>query len=174
MKSQKQNKRVKQRLPAVPAGFEILYRSRRTGTDMSYLPWAVLALATYSLVAPLMSVATTGSSKIPSDVAALIANGILVAGTVAVILYTNENVAEYLAHPKSPYVYLAGLCLTVGILAYYRALALGPVSVVTPVFGMFLVLSSIAGIVFLDETLTMRKVAGIGFAVLAVYLVTVE
>jgi transporter family protein len=141
---------------------------------MSYLPWALLALAAYTLVAPLMSVATTGDVKIPSNVAALISNSMLVVATLAVIAYTGQDAASYLTHPKAPYVYVAGICLAVGILAYYRALSLGPVSVVAPVFGMFLVTSSALGILFLDETLTARKALGVLLAVVAVYLVSVE
>jgi transporter family protein len=36
---------------------------------------------------------------------------------------------------------------------------------------MFLVGTSILGVVFLDETLSAQKIAGIGLAVIAVYLV---
>jgi transporter family protein len=138
---------------------------------MNYLPWALLGLVAYTLVAPLMKVAT---SEIPSNVAVLISNSMLIVAAVAVVLYTNESVTPYLTHPKAPYAYAAGLALAVGILAYYRALALGPVSVVTPVFGMFIVTSSLIGVAFLDESLTITKVAGIGFAILAVYLTAVE
>jgi transporter family protein len=42
------------------------------------------------------------------------------------------------------------------------------------VFGMFIVTSSLIGVAFLDESLTITKVAGIGFAILAVYLTAVE
>ena len=141
---------------------------------MNYLPWAILALVAYSLVAPLMSVATTGSVKIPSNVAALLGNAILVAGTVLVVAYNGSDPLSYVSHPKSKYVFIAGVCLMIGILAYYRALSLGPVSVVSPIFGMFLVLSSVLGIVFLNESLTGRKLLGIGLALVAVYLVSVE
>jgi transporter family protein len=71
-------------------------------------------------------------------------------------------------------MYAAGVFLAVGILAYYRALALGPVSVVVPVFGLFLVTSSLVGVVALDEPLTARKGVGVLLALVAVYLVTVE
>jgi transporter family protein len=138
---------------------------------MRYLPWAVLGLAAYTLVAPLMKVAT---SELPSSVAVLISNTVLVVAAVAVVVLSNESVVGYLTHPKAPYAYAGGLALAVGILAYYRALSLGPVSVVTPVFGMFIVTSSLIGIVVLDESLTARKVAGIALAVLAVYLTSVE
>ncbi|MFC4356616.1 EamA family transporter [Halobium salinum] len=145
---------------------------------MNYLLWSLVAVAAYTFVAPLMSVATTGDVKMPSDVGALLANTILVVATAGVIVFGNGNfvgyVGEYLTHPKAPYVYAAGVCLAIGILAYYRALALGPVSIVAPVFGMFLVTSSVIGILFLDEAFTARKALGIGFAVVAVYLVSVE
>jgi len=139
---------------------------------MSYLPWALLALAAYSLVPPLMSFATTGAVRIPSNVATLFANTILVVGSVAVVAYNGERALAYVDHPKARYVALAGLCLTVGILAYYRALSLGPVSVVSPIFGMFLVLSSVIGIAFLHETASARKLLGIGLGLVAVYLVS--
>jgi len=83
-------------------------------------------------------------------------------------------VTPHLDSPKLWYTLAAGLFLGVGILAYYRALSLGPVSVVTPVFGMFLVTSSIIGIAVLGESLTTRKLLGIALAVVAVYLVTFE
>ena len=139
---------------------------------MGYLQWSVLALLAYSAVAPLVGFATTGTPKVPSFVAALITNGLLLAATVAVVLYQGQSVAAYLGHPKAPYLYLAGLFLAVGILAYYRALSLGPVSAVVPIFGTFLVISSAMGVLFLNESLTARKVAGIGCAMLGIYLVS--
>ena len=141
---------------------------------MGYLRWALLALLSYSAVAPLVRFVTTGDPKIPPFVAALVTNVILLAVTAGVVLYEGQSVSASLAHPRAPYLYLAGLFLTVGILAYYRALSLGPVSVVVPIFGTFLVISSLVGVVALDESLTARKAAGIGCAALAVYLVSVE
>jgi transporter family protein len=141
---------------------------------MNYLPWAVVALAAYTLVPLLMRVATTGTDAIPSDVATIISNSILVVAALAVVAGTNQRVIPHLGSSKLPYAVAAGVFLAIGILAYYRALALGPVSVVTPVFGLFLITSSILGIVVLDESVTARKLMGIGFAVLAIYFVTIE
>ena len=147
---------------------------RTLGERVNYLPWAVLALAAYTILAPLLSAPTTGDQQMPSFVAALFTNTILVVATAGVVVYTGENVTTYLTHPKAPLLYAAGIALAVGILAYYRALSLGPVSVVVPIFGMFLVTSSIVGILVLEETVTARKVAGIVLAVVAVYLVSVD
>jgi transporter family protein len=75
---------------------------------------------------------------------------------------------------EAGYLYPTGVVLAVGIIAYDRALSLGPVSIVVPIFGLFLVTFSLVGVVALDESLTTRKAAGIGFAMLAVYLTSVE
>lgn len=134
---------------------------------MPYLRWSLLALFAYSLVAPLMKIAT---EEIPTNVAVMVSNLMLVAAAGALVVMTNESTVQYLTHPRAPYLYAAGIALAVGIIAYYKALALGPVSTVTPIFGMFLALSSIAGFVFLGEAITTRKAVGLVFAVLAVYL----
>ncbi len=138
---------------------------------MHYLLWAIIALVCYTVVAPLVSIAMR---DIPSTVVALITNLFLVAGAFGVVVYNGQSLTAYFDHAKMPYMVIAGIFLTIGILAYYRALSLGPVSVVVPVFGLFVATSSIIGIAFLNESLTARKVAGIGFAVLAIYLTSVE
>jgi len=137
-----------------------------------YLPYALLALGAYTLVPPLMRVATSGQNAVPSDVAAVVSNAILVVMALGVIAVTGQGFTEHLSSPKLAHVLAAGVCLGVGILAYYRALALGPVSVVTPIFGTFLVLSSAIGVAILGESVTLRKLAGVGFAVLGIYLVS--
>jgi transporter family protein len=124
-------------------------------------------MAGYTMVAPLMKI---GLTDIPSDVALLFSNVILIALTVALVAATGQDVTRFVTHQKAPYVYAAGLFLTVGIVAYYRALALGPVSIVVPIFAMFIVTSSAVGILALDETLTARRGAGILLAIAAVYL----
>lgn len=141
---------------------------------MNYLPWALVALGAYTLVPVLMRVATTGPGAIPSDVATVISNTILIVAAVEVVAGTNQQVTPHLSSSKLPYAVAAGVFLAIGILAYYRALALGPVSVVTPVFGLFLITSSVVGMAVLGESVTARKLAGIALAVLAVYLVSVE
>lgn len=141
---------------------------------MNYLPWALLALLAYSFVAPLMREATSGAGAVPSDVAALVANAVLVVATLGVIAVSEQSVVEHLTDPDMRLVLAAGVCLSVGILAYYRALARGPVSAVAPIFGLFLVVSSVVGVAVLDEPLTARKVVGVALAVVAVVLVAGE
>lgn len=134
---------------------------------MNYLAWSLIALLAYALVAPMVSVAT---QEIPSDVVVATTNGILVLAAFGLVLYTRVPVQDYLTHDAAPYMYGAGILLAIAIIAYYRALEAGPVTVVVPIFGMFIVFSSIVGFVFLDEPLTLRKGVGIGLAAVAVWL----
>jgi transporter family protein len=138
---------------------------------MQYLWYALLALVAYTLVAPLTKVATR---ELPADTVALVTNGILVLSALALVVATDKPLVSAFTHDHAPYMYAAGVCLAVGIIAYYRALALGPVSVVVPVFGLFLVASSAVGVVFLDEALTLRKATGVLLAVVAVFLTSYE
>ncbi|MFO7927822.1 MAG: EamA family transporter [Halobacteriota archaeon] len=138
---------------------------------MQYLWYALVALLAYTLVAPLTKLAT---QEISPDTVAFVTNGMLAVAAFALVVATDRPVLSALTHEHAPYMYAAGICLSVGIIAYYRALAGGPVSVVVPIFGLFLVASSVVGIAFLDETLTVRKGAGIVLAVVAVFLTTFE
>jgi transporter family protein len=134
---------------------------------MHYLLWAVLALVAYSLVPPLSKLA---ADDIPIMVVALGANAMITVVNLAVVLYLEDGVTASLSSPDLAYVAGAGVFLTVGVLSYFHALSVGPVSVVTPIFGLFLVGSSVVGMAALGEAVTTRKLAGLGFAALAVYL----
>lgn len=138
---------------------------------MQYIWYALVALAAYALVAPLTKLAT---QELPADTVAMVTNGMLVIAAFGLVVATDRPILSALTHEHAPYMYAAGVCLAVGIIAYYRALAAGPVSVVVPIFGLFLVASSVIGILFLDEALTLRKATGIVLAVVAVFLTTFE
>lgn len=135
----------------------------------SYVFWALVACLSYSFVPPLVRVATR---EIPSTVAALISNVILVSLILLVLALTGEDVVLHLRSGSAMYLYVAGLFLGVGILAYYRALELGPVSIVVPLFAMFIVGGSVIGVLALEESMTVRNAVGIALAVAAIYLLS--
>lgn len=135
-----------------------------------YLRWALVAFVAYSLVAPLLKLAM---ADLPSTTAVFLSNLVMFLAVGGLIVYTGRPTATYLTHPKIGYVIGMGVLLTISLLAYYRALALGPVSVVVPIYGLYIALSSIVGILFLDESMTTRKLAGISFGVLAIVLISI-
>ncbi len=136
---------------------------------MQYLGWTLIALLAYTFVAPLVSLAT---NEIPAEVVIVVTNGMLVTVAIAVMFLSDASLTEHATGGAAPYMYGAGIALTVGIIAYYYALEAGPVSVVVPVFGTFLVLSSLIGIVFLDEAFTAQKAVGVVLAGAAIWLVS--
>lgn len=134
-----------------------------------YVVLSIVACVTYSLVAPILKIAM---ETIPSTVAVFVSNTVMMVLLIGVLYQREENPLTYLRHPAIRYVLAWGITLAVGLLAYYRALELGPVSVVVPIYGLFIPLSSLIGVSFLGEKLTRRKVASIGFAVLAIVLMS--
>lgn len=136
--------------------------------SLGYLGLTVIALAAYTVFPPLVNRA---SQEVPISVVTLVATTMLAFGSLLTVLYQDVAVLPYLTSARAPSVYVAGFALTVGILAYYQALANGPVSVVVPVFGMFIVTSSILSILILNESFTLRKGLGIVFAGLAIYFI---
>ncbi|SDC75928.1 EamA family transporter [Natrinema hispanicum] len=134
---------------------------------MDYLLWVIVALVAYGLMAPLTSVVT---SDVPPAVALFLSTTIFLCLTAVVLVVTGTGTISDVTSPSAQIVYVAGLFLSAGILAYYQALERGPVSVVVPIYGLFIVGSSIIGIAFLGEELTATRVAGIVVAAAAIYL----
>lgn len=136
---------------------------------MNYLVWAVIALVAYSLVPPLSKAA---SDQIPIMSVALVANATITLVNLGVVLYLDDSLVPSLTTIHGLYALGAGIFLTIGVLSYFHSLSVGPVSVVTPVFGLFLVGSAAIGMALLGEAVTGRKLVGLGCAALAVYLTT--
>ena len=137
---------------------------------MSYLIYAIIGLIGYSLVAPLVKLAT---KEVPPEAAVVVTNSCLVLITIMWAVIRKKNVFNYITLEKSSiYLYLAGLALGIGIVSYYMALNAGPVSKVVPIFGLYLALSSVFGFFLLGEAITMTKVLGLGLAILSIILVS--
>jgi len=134
-----------------------------------YVWLSLFAFLSYSLVAPLLSIAML---ELPSTLAVFLSNSVMFVTVGLVIRYRRLSVRPYLWHPRTPYILAMGVLLTIGLLTYYRALALGPVSIVVPIYGLFIVVSSLVGIVAFDEAVTARKIAAIALSVLAIALMS--
>ena len=93
------------------------------------------------------------------------------ATTTAVTVATGEWDPSPDAGLHTLYAVAAGLGLAGAVVGYFRALSLGPVSSVVPIYGLFIVGGSVLGIVVLNEPLTARKGLGIAFAVCSVFLI---
>ncbi|MFB6189239.1 MAG: EamA family transporter [Halapricum sp.] len=135
---------------------------------MRYLFWALGAMVSYSFVFLFVKLA---QRELPVFTVMSIAIFVLMAMTTLVTALTGEWALASFTGRHTLYAYAAGLGLAGAVVGYFRALSLGPVSVVVPIYGLFIVGGSVLGIVVLNESLTIRKLLGIAFAVLSVVLI---
>jgi bacterial/archaeal transporter family protein len=76
-------------------------------------------------------------------------------------------------HPVGWSVSLAaGLCAALGVLCYYRALAGGAASKVVPLTALYPLLTVVLSYIVPKEHLGLRQLAGIGLALVAVWLLS--
>jgi len=134
---------------------------------MDYLPWVIVALVSYGSLAPLTSKVT---EEVPPAVSLFLATVVFLVLTLGVMVVTGANPLSYVTAPRAGYILVGGVFLGIGILSYYYALQRGPVSVVVPIYGMFIVGSSVIGILFLGESVTPTRIGGIVSAIVAIYL----
>jgi bacterial/archaeal transporter family protein len=139
---------------------------------MNYVTWALVGMVGYSFTTLLVKLATRGgqfSSFLVLSVACVIA----LISTVSITLvrgdFQHVHARDFLTS-SAWYTYATGIALTLAVTSLFRALSLGPASVVVPIYGMFIVGGAILGIVFLHEPLTARKILGIGLAAVSIVL----
>jgi transporter family protein len=134
---------------------------------MEFLVLVLVAMLANSLFAPLVSIITR---DVPAATALFLTTVTFLVVALGVIVATGTWNVSYAVAPSAGFVYVAGFFLAGGILAYFVALELGPVSVVVPIFGMFVVGSAVIGIVFLGEDASLTRLAGIACAIAAISL----
>jgi uncharacterized membrane protein len=106
----------------------------------------------------------------------LVQDGVGIEGG-AIMISIESSMASILKAERSDhgiyrlgYVGLAGLTLGVSIISYYIALSRGPVSIVAPIFAMNFAVAGILGILFLGESITVTRLAGLALAAGAIVL----
>ena len=70
------------------------------------------------------------------------------------------------------YACLLGVFIAISILLLYKAIQLGPISTILPLYCLYMVIPVTLGIAILREPVSIPKVVGIGFACIAVVLLT--
>jgi len=140
---------------------------------MNYIAWAFLGMIGYSLVTLLVKLATR-SGRFSSFLVLAIATIIVSASALSITMLRGDTralVGRDFASPSALWAYATGIALTVAVVSLFRALSLGPASVVAPIYGMFIVGGAILGMVFLHEAPNLRKLLGIALAIVSVFLI---
>jgi transporter family protein len=132
----------------------------------SYVFWAILGMVAYSITTILVKIAAREGLPSATTVVALTCWSIVVARAQSGMLL------QSLSTPSGAWSLAAGATLSVAVTSLFRALELGPASVVVPIYGMFIVGGFILGVVLLGEALTLSKAVGVLIAVASIYLIS--
>lgn len=139
---------------------------------MNHITWALIGMVGYSFTTLLVKLATR-SGQFSSFLVLAIAGAITLAAAVCITLVRGDlqhlTARDFLGS-SAWFAYATGIALTVAVMSLFRALSLGPASIVVPIYGMFIVGGAILGILFLHEPLTARKLAGISVAATSIFL----
>ncbi|WP_020179723.1 EamA family transporter [Methylopila sp. M107] len=140
---------------------------------MNHVGWALVGMAGYSLTTLFVKLATRTGTIGPFAVLS-IATAIVAAAAAANAIFGGafaDRTAADFVKPGALWSYAAGAVLFVAVASLFKALSMGPASVVVPIYGMFILGGALLGIVALGEPLTVRTAAGLALAVSGVYLV---
>jgi len=140
---------------------------------MNYITWSLIGMVGYSLTTLLVKFSTR-SGQFSSFLVLAIACVVTFTSAICITLARGDlqNLsAKDFVSPSAWFAYATGIALTVAVMSLFRALSLGPASIVVPIYGMFIVGGAILGILFLHEPVTTRKVIGISLAVVSVFLI---
>ena len=138
---------------------------------MNHIGWALIGMAGYSTTTLLVKLATR-TGEIGAYAVLAIATTI-VAISAWVMALASGQFSERLVgfQTGTLYALATGIALTIAVSSLFRALSLGPASVVVPIYGMFILGGAVLGIAFLQEALTIQKVIGLLLAIAGVVLV---
>ncbi len=143
-----------------------------TGFFSSWTFWALLSAIFAALTAIFAKV---GIENVNSDFATLLRT-VVVLVSLALILYaTGQYQSLGSISPKSYlFLLLSGLATGASWLCYFRALKLGPASLVAPVDKLSVVFVAIIGVCLLGEKLDLRQWGGIGLITAGVVLLALR
>lgn len=129
----------------------------------SWLPWAVLSAVFAALTAIFAKI---GVENVNSDLATLIRT-VVVLVSLALILFATGQFSQTgpISNKTWLFLVLSGLGTGASWLCYFRALKLGPATLVAPIDKLSVVLVALFGVVFLGERPSM--IGWLGIALIA-------
>lgn len=139
----------------------------------SYVLWALLGMAGYSLMTLFVKFAEKSGSANTYMVLAISTTIVSIFAILVVALRGElKPLLTELERPPFLWAIAGGIALTVAVSSLFHALSLGPSNVVVPIYGMFIVGGSLLGVLFLGEPMSWNKIAGLIAAVIGVILIS--
>lgn len=140
---------------------------------MNDIVWALIGMAGYSSTTLFVKLATRDHSLSGIRVLALSVLIVFVSVWVSTLATGGTSLAAWrgLRGANIIWTIAAGISLAIAVSSLFRALAMGPASVVVPIYGMFIVGGALLGVFFLGEPLPWTKCVGLVLAVAGVFLI---
>src|SRR6478672_6888057 len=138
----------------------------------SYVFWAILGMVAYSITTLVVKIAAR--EGLASSVVVAIATTVVALACWSIVVARAQTgmLFQSLSTPSGAWSLAAGAALSVAVTSLFRALELGPASVVVPIYGMFIVGGFVLGVVLLGETITLAKAIGLIAAIASIYLIS--
>ena len=136
----------------------------------SYVLWALIGMTGYSFTTLFVKLAERAG--IPSFVVVAVATAIVAIFVLAIVVARDELkvlIAQF--SRRGCRALAAGISLTIAVSSLFHALALGPATVVVPLYGMFIIGGAVLGVLVLHEPVTWQKMVGLVAAVAGVFLI---
>ncbi len=132
--------------------------------------WMLFAISSAFFAGLTALLGKIGVAQINSNLATLIRTVVILALTAAIVTWRNEwEPLEKLSLRSVVFLCLSGVATGLSWLCYYRALQLGPASLVAPIDKLSLVFVILLAWLFLGETLTWKSAAGATMVVAGVF-----
>ena len=140
----------------------------------SYILWALLGMAGYSLMTLFVKLAER-SGTVSTYMVLAVSTTIVAIFAIAIVAMRGElkTLIFELERPPLLWAIAGGLALTVAVSSLFHALSLGPANVVVPIYGMFIVGGPLLAALFLGEPMTWNKIAGLLAAIIGVILISI-
>ncbi|MFT3705260.1 MAG: EamA family transporter [Agriterribacter sp.] len=140
----------------------------------NYVSWALLGMLGYSATTLFMKLANK-DGRFSSFVILAVAVSIVFISVVTITYLKGDYksiTAQNIKSKAFAWSIATGIVLATAVISLFKALSLGPASVVVPVYGMFVVGGALLGMIFLHEPVSLTKVLGILLAVGGIFLIT--
>ncbi len=135
---------------------------------MHYIVWTLIAMSAYAVMIILLKFSL---KSIPPEAAVFVTNFFLVAAALLWALYRGVKITDHLAfNQPTLFLVLSGVALSIGIISLYMALSRGPISTVSPLFGMNIAIVAVLGFLILKEPISIERIAGVILAGGAIFL----
>lgn len=139
---------------------------------MSYVFITLIGMVTMAVGMLFFNMAT---AMISSRVATLISHAVILAVAFSWTKVLGERILPTLRQGTPVwYALAAGFLFAIGILALAEALARGPATTVVPIWGSYIVGTSILAMVFLDAPMNITKGIGIGLTFMGIVLISLK